>query len=220
MVRWRSVAAVFVGIVTVVAAIPVAGFVGLALAATVDRGVRVGRNVSVADGVVSAAISFVLLAPVVVGLGIAVCALGGVRSRLARFGAPLALIVTLCLPATLLVIVGSPDPSPIERRNLPLLEQIAPPPGATSDPATTFNDSGEWESVSWVTQRFDELAPQTTVPAARRHYIAEMQAAGWLTRVADSVSLTETFISGRRGQRQVTIEVPHDPMRPVRVSLR
>jgi hypothetical protein len=208
---------VFVGIATVVAAIPVAGFVGLALAAAVDRDVRAGRNISMEDGVVGAAISFALFAPVVVGLGIAVSALVGVRSRLARFAAPLALIVTLCLPATLLVIAGSPDPSPIERRDLPLLGRIAPPPGATSDPATTFNDSGEWESVSWVTRRFDELAPQTTVRAARHHYIAEMQTAGWLTRVADSEDVT--FISGRRGDRQVTIEVPHDSTRPVRVTL-
>lgn len=218
-VRWRGVEAVLVAIAAAVAAVPVAGFVGLAVAAAVDHDVRVGRDVSVADGLVSAAMSLALLAPVVIGLGVAACALLGVRSRLVKFGAPPALIVALGLPATLLVIGGAPDPSPIDRRNLPLLQQIAPPPGATSDPAMTFNNSGEWESISWVTRRFDQLAPQATVSATRRHYITAMQAAGWHPRPSDSEDPTRTFMTGRRYGRQLTIELPHDTTERVQLSL-
>lgn len=208
-----------VAIAAAVAAIPAAGFVGLAVAAAVNHDVRVGRDLSVADGLVGAAMSLALLAPVVIGLGVTACALAGVRSRLVRFGAPPALIVALSLPATLLVIGGAPDPSPIERRNLPLLQQIAPPPGATSDRAVTFNDSGEWESISWVTRRFDQLAPQTTFPATRRYYITAMQTAGWHPRPTDSEDSTRTFITGRRHERQLTIVLPHDTTERVQLSL-
>ena len=218
-VRWRRLAAVPVALAATVAAIPVAFFVGLGVAAALDRNVRLGRAVSVADGLFSAAAALVLLGPLVVGLGVAACALLGVRSRMVGFAAPLALIVVLTLPAALLVSEGAPDPSPIERRDLAVLQQIAPPPRATSDPARTFNDSGEWESIRWITQRFDHLAPQTTVSATLRHYSDALQAAGLYTETAESDDRTRTYIGGRRDGRRITVEIPRDRTQAVRVSV-
>ena len=208
-----------VALAATVAAIPVAFFVGLGVAAALDRNVRLGRAVSVADGLFGAAAALVLLGPLVVGLGVAACALLGVRSRMVGFAAPLALIVVLTLPAALLVSEGAPDPSPIERRDLAALQQIAPPPRATSDPAMTFNGSGEWESIRWITQRFDHLAPQTTVSATLRHYSDALQAAGWYTETAESDDRTRTYIGGRRDRRRITVEIPHDRTQAVRVSV-
>lgn len=219
VVRWRRLAAVPVAVTATVVAIPVAFYVGLGVAAAVDRNVRLGRAVSMADGLFGAAAALVLLAPWVIGLSVAACALLSVRSRVVGFGAPLVLIVVLTLPAALFVMEQAPDPSPIERRDLPLLQEIAPPPRALSDPATTFNHSGEWESIQWTTQRFDRLAPQMTVSVTLRHYSDALQAAGWRTETAESEDRTRSYIGGRRDGRQITVEIPHDLTQGVKVSV-
>jgi hypothetical protein len=219
-VSWRRLAALPVALAAAVAAIPVAFFVGLGVASVLNRNVRLGRSVSMEDGLFGAAAALVLVGPWVIGLGAAACALAGLRSRMVGLGAPFALIVAFAVPAALFVTEGAPDPSPIERRDLPALRQISAPPRATSDPATTFNNSGEWESIEWITQRFDHVASQTTASGALRHYTAALQSAGWHTDTAESDDRSRMYISGRRDGRRITVAIPHDLTQAVRLSIR
>lgn len=208
-VKWERMTAVPLSIAACAFAIPVAGLAGLAVAAAVDDDVRNGWNLRIADGLFSATIAFLILAPAVFALGITACSHVRVRSRLVRYGAPLALIVALTFPATVLVIRTAPDPSSVEERNEPVLRQIAPPPGATSSPPRTFNNSGEWESRSWVTQRTDVLSPETTAVAARRYYVDALSVRGWRTKTSTGHDLRSTYIEGRRGGLRITIALPH-----------
>lgn len=132
--------------------------------------------------------------------------------------AALALVVSGCLLAVS-VVKGPPVPSALERQHLSLLERIAPSPGATSDPARTVNDSGERESVRWVTERFDHLASHTTLSGTLRHYRRAVRAAGWHSEPVGSDDPSRTYISGRRGGTWIAVQVPHDVTQPIRVSV-